>query len=248
MGYTYFNMKNNQKGLAVPLIIVTIALIAIVGGVYYYSQKSSNPQAKNNTNVTTAVQDDKWKTYINTKYGFELKYPENYDIPCFTDGRGDCPPKDQWSYIDIWNGNIQNEGSKSGMQIVIAEKGNPERQINRQDPQTKALYPDIEDGLTLGLKNFTERKRAYSALPEYGNPNGDGSITVRKNESTTDNQIKTISIGGTTGYSFSYTIYPYTENKRETIVYAEKNNLLYVFRYQSDDVIANKIIESFKFN
>ena len=47
-------MKNSQKGFVVPLIIV-IAVLAIGGGVYYYSKNPGTPQIQKNTVVNNTV-------------------------------------------------------------------------------------------------------------------------------------------------------------------------------------------------
>ena len=75
-----------------PLLLGIIALLVIGGGVYVYKNKKAEvpvvandviaQQANNqNTSVNTQKNDSSvidtsnWKTYINTKYGFEFKYP-----------------------------------------------------------------------------------------------------------------------------------------------------------------------------
>lgn len=73
---------NTRQGLA-PIVLVIIAAI-VLGGGYLLAQKAGyfpdntpsdiiQPQAQ--TNVSTSD----WKTYRNEKYGFELKYPPDWE-------------------------------------------------------------------------------------------------------------------------------------------------------------------------
>ena len=68
------------------LILISLAFVIFISGVYYLSKQSVKiteipiallPQP---TAVTTSTIDPtaNWKTYINTKYGFELSYPSHY--------------------------------------------------------------------------------------------------------------------------------------------------------------------------
>lgn len=60
-------MKNSQKGFVVPLLIV-IAVLAIGGGIYYYSRGSSKPTSYLNadlTNTYTVLADENlWRTKL----------------------------------------------------------------------------------------------------------------------------------------------------------------------------------------
>lgn len=79
-------MKISKQGFAPLLIIILIALI-VGGGAYYFSKKSEAPgqvKKENNTQTTTSAtstsntQKIGWKTYSNSEYGFEFKYPNNW--------------------------------------------------------------------------------------------------------------------------------------------------------------------------
>ncbi|MFA6353918.1 MAG: hypothetical protein WCW93_03220 [Candidatus Paceibacterota bacterium] len=85
-------MENNQKGFVGMGIIIAIIAVLAIGGVAYYVGTKNNPalqnvpennsqsQIDNNASTSTIDKTANWKTYTNTKYGFEVKYPENYSI------------------------------------------------------------------------------------------------------------------------------------------------------------------------
>lgn len=71
-------MKNLQKGFVVPLVIAVIAVLAIGGGIYIYKNKI-------NTSVSTqetlqASQEERTVNCVNTKYGYELQYPNDWKV------------------------------------------------------------------------------------------------------------------------------------------------------------------------
>ena len=90
-------MKNSQEGFVVPLLITIIALLIIGGGVYTYKSNNIATVSTNSTEVQKSNQvqipdqqkiqnsqstsqpgpTSAWKTYSNTKYGFEVQYPPN---------------------------------------------------------------------------------------------------------------------------------------------------------------------------
>ena len=99
-------MKNSKKvypaklqrsrGFVIPLIIAIVAILA-VGGIYYtYNWGGSMcwPYCKGMTDqdrelikqsaidagATTTDVTAGWKTYTNTQYGFEFKYPESWEV------------------------------------------------------------------------------------------------------------------------------------------------------------------------
>lgn len=78
-------MKNN-KGIAPLIVILIIAgILALGGGGYYIAQKYKAPvvqqEIAQNQTSTQPAQDETagWKTYTNDKYGFEVKYPAEYE-------------------------------------------------------------------------------------------------------------------------------------------------------------------------
>jgi hypothetical protein len=80
-------MKNNfKKGFVVPLLLGIIALLVIGGGIYIYQNRKAEAPTVVDTGtqqtnaqtppVNTQTDNSNWKTYTNTKYGFEIKYSE----------------------------------------------------------------------------------------------------------------------------------------------------------------------------
>jgi hypothetical protein len=79
----------NQKGFAPIFVIIIIVLIlGTAGGAYYFGfdhgfEKSVKVQASPTPQATQSLTQDlstNWKTYIDNKYQFEFKYPDNYQV------------------------------------------------------------------------------------------------------------------------------------------------------------------------
>lgn len=92
-------MNNNNKGSAPIVLAVVLAIAIIGGGVFYFLNKRTtvpssiiSTPAEDQTpikqggqaaeNIFPISRDElkEWKTYTNTQYGFELKYPPSYTI------------------------------------------------------------------------------------------------------------------------------------------------------------------------
>ena len=76
--------KSLNKGISTPLAITIIIVLAVVlvGGVlsyqYYWLPKE---EVKKSETETPKDETADWKTYRNTKYGYEIKYPNDWDSP-----------------------------------------------------------------------------------------------------------------------------------------------------------------------
>ncbi|MBI2049417.1 hypothetical protein HYT32_00675 [Candidatus Roizmanbacteria bacterium] len=72
------------------IILIVLILIAVVGAGGYFLGANQNQVGQNQPQPVTPITPSsptptpdeiaKWKTYINTKYGLELKYPSNFEI------------------------------------------------------------------------------------------------------------------------------------------------------------------------
>lgn len=77
-------METSQKGFIAPLLLALIAILLIGGGTYVYMQKKQVSQP-------VAEQTSGWKTYTNTQYGFEVKYPSVGEVIVDTHMAGGIP-------------------------------------------------------------------------------------------------------------------------------------------------------------
>jgi len=73
----------NQKGL-IPILIVLI-IAALVGGYLIYQKQTkstSTPSSQQTIQISPSPVDStaNWKTYTNTKYNFQLKYPLDWNV------------------------------------------------------------------------------------------------------------------------------------------------------------------------
>lgn len=103
-------MKTTQRGFIVPLLLILIALVLAGGGAYIYTQmKQANPFVSEGTALPQASstelaansQTADWKTYVNTKYHYSIRYPSNLTIT-FQEEHDSVPP-DQSSSFNLGN-------------------------------------------------------------------------------------------------------------------------------------------------
>jgi len=72
---------NNQKGFA-PIVIVLIIVALFVGGIfiwqYFEKEEVKIPEEKTSEEMTIDETAD-WKIYRNEEYGYEIKYPQDWE-------------------------------------------------------------------------------------------------------------------------------------------------------------------------
>lgn len=69
----------NQKGFIKDVAIIAVGILVLGGGYFYFSKKPAYAPAENsNTNQKVADETADWETYKNERYGFEIKYPNEY--------------------------------------------------------------------------------------------------------------------------------------------------------------------------
>lgn len=138
----------SQKGLAPILIVILIA--AAVGGYFIYQkqikpvvvpQQTAQPSSTNASPAPTGVGEiANWKTYTNTKVGFQIKYPPRYSKPGLPSGAPTAPA-------------LYADGNEESGTILF---GNPSG-IN-------------EDGFILDFYSFTGTLDKLSLDMSYGQP------------------------------------------------------------------------------
>lgn len=80
----------NQKGFILP-IVIAIVVVAILGAGGYFAYKQYvapkeqiNNESQDQTAGPALNEVEGWKTYTNTQYGFEIKYPSSWFYSEFT--------------------------------------------------------------------------------------------------------------------------------------------------------------------
>lgn len=68
-----------QKGYTQLLIIICIVGLAIIAGIYYFN-KNNTSVVQPTSQLTAADETLNWKTYTNTKYGYSVKYPDDFEV------------------------------------------------------------------------------------------------------------------------------------------------------------------------
>lgn len=81
--YSFFGKQNWKKWVLTYFVIGLI----VYSGIYYFvlTKKTTNPYSNNYptpTQITQSIfpttETANWKTYVNTKYGYEFKYPSDF--------------------------------------------------------------------------------------------------------------------------------------------------------------------------
>lgn len=68
----------NQKGF-MNLVLIGIVILLVIGGGYFVWSKKIKKDIKLDVVANNVIEDTSgWKTYINSQYGFEFKYPQDW--------------------------------------------------------------------------------------------------------------------------------------------------------------------------
>lgn len=74
-------LQTKPKKNYLAILLICLTFIIFIAGAYYLGKQSTVVLPKTTIIPTTTVDpNSNWKTYINTKYGFELSYPNNWQM------------------------------------------------------------------------------------------------------------------------------------------------------------------------
>ncbi|MBI2676752.1 MAG: hypothetical protein HYX21_02270 [Candidatus Yanofskybacteria bacterium] len=95
-----FQQFQNQKGFAIIPLIVILALAGI--GVYWFTSGRTIPGVS--WLMPTPDPTAGWQTYRNEQYGFEVKYPEGWQI-----NENNSPLTSQWVQVFLNSNQLQSQ-------------------------------------------------------------------------------------------------------------------------------------------
>lgn len=81
--------KEQKSGFGIIGIIIITAAVAVLGGGYWYWQSRTEvsiPPSSDQSPVVDEGDFTGWKTYRNEKYGFEVRYPNDWFIEDYEEG------------------------------------------------------------------------------------------------------------------------------------------------------------------
>lgn len=146
--------NSNQKGIAsIIYIIIIVALLAIVGFFAYQyfskpqtpnsnSQANSNVQNSSSSSSVSSIKSSQnsvtagWRTYTNSQYGFEIKYPQDWKVDLYNSELytlylsfvPDVQPSEANDYRNIGK-SFRLYIRDISLNGFISELNNPEREI-----------------------------------------------------------------------------------------------------------------------
>jgi hypothetical protein len=136
----FFKKMNQMRFVTVVLVVIIIVLIGTVG--YFAFLKKSEPFVPQSTPSTTtqlptpqqpsptpADETANWKTYVDTKYGLEFKYPQDLNFQTLADA----------SYVqaEIKSG-LPDEPHIDSVQVIV--------DIDKTKLSEKSCMPDVYSG------------------------------------------------------------------------------------------------------
>lgn len=102
----YLRQAQYKKGFASFALIAIIVVLVAIGGYFAWSKKP-NQHIENKsllTEVSSPTAD--WKTYTNTKYGYEIKYPKDFTLS-YPAGSPCSGPIEECGDLEILNTDIE---------------------------------------------------------------------------------------------------------------------------------------------
>jgi hypothetical protein len=178
-------MKNNQKGFASMVLIGVIVVLVAVGGYFAFVKKSEpitqqpvqapvTTQENTPTPITQAPNVEKqnadyqalinetanWKTYANTQYGFEFKYPSDWK---FHDGSKFKKQPGVYNFYEFCDQIVVNGPGDTNpglpncvnnrLSIVVSKLTQPDPNPTVDtDPSLKTVKEDVYIGGIKGVK------------------------------------------------------------------------------------------------
>lgn len=175
----------NQKGL-VPILIIVAILAIFLGGYLLGQQQTKLPGILSQPTTQSSPTPDptaNWKTYTSEKYGFSIKYPNDWSV------RVTSAAADPYIYIDLnikasWG---ESAGPEAGFPytIAITEHKNTKKE-SFKDFVTKDLSEELKNNFTfqqekIGSYTFYRTDKlpsAYGALNVYITEDGGRYISI----------------------------------------------------------------------
>lgn len=111
--------ENNWfKFFLLGIFVIILASGLVLGGYYFGRQNSSTiptPTPPKSTSISTPTPDltANWKTYVNNKYGYSLKYEPNRELKELSCGEKTFEKGERWFYLDKVGSNFPECGAGS---------------------------------------------------------------------------------------------------------------------------------------
>lgn len=222
-----------QTGLAPILIVLIIAVIGLGGFLLYSSMQKAPPKKGDYATITPykspAASQDDWKTFTNTTYSYNIKYPLE---------------------VTVQSGSQQTEAEKASAIEIVTNLGKPAYQIAtiqivkpeiERDPKVFLGQSPIPKMSDLTLKDFTEKLWTIN------------KDSIEQYPGKTVSSLDETNINGYKGYAFTVAVeYDHPSGGGETLgeerfSYIEKDGEIYIFRAPTNNKILNEVISTFKF-